>query len=283
MRDFPNIKEINQACEGCLLGKQHRQSFPSGKAWRAKELLELVHTDICGPMRTPSLSNNRYFILFIDDYTGMTWVYFLREKSEVFKIFKKYKNYVEKESGRSIKVLRSDRGKEYTSKEFDKFCEDEGVDHQLTVGYAPEQNGVSERKNRTVMEMARSILKDKNLPNIFWAEAVYTAVYLLNRCPTKAVENKTPIEAWSGQKPSAKHLRVFGCMCYVHIPAAKRSKLDEKSEKGIFLGYSSQSKGYRVYNLQTKKLIISRDVEFDENATWNWQEEKEERGNIIVP
>ena len=130
--------------------------------------------------------------------------------------------------------------------------------------------------------MARSILKDKNLPNIFWAKAVYTAVYLLNRCPTKAVENKTPIEAWSRQKPSAKHLRVFGCMCYVHIPAAKRSKLDENSEKGIFLGYNSHLKGYRVYNVRTKKLIIIRDVEFNESAAWNWQEEMEEKGNIIV-
>ncbi|TXG63370.1 hypothetical protein EZV62_010364 [Acer yangbiense] len=121
----------------------------------------------------------------------------------------------------------------------DDFCEDEGVEHQLTVGYAPEQNGVSERKNQTVMEMARAMLKEKGLPNTFWAEAVYTAVYLLNKCPTKAVQNKTPVEAWSGRKPFAKHLRVFGSICYVHIPKEKRSKLDDKTEKGIFVGYSS--------------------------------------------
>lgn len=92
------------------------------------------------------------------------------------------------------------------------------MEHQLTVGYAPEQNGVSERKNRTVMETARAMLMEKGLPNTFWAEAVSTAVYLLNRCPTKAVHDKTPVEAWSGRKPSAKHLRVFGCICYTHIP-----------------------------------------------------------------
>ncbi|KAL0318763.1 UNVERIFIED_CONTAM: putative mitochondrial protein [Sesamum angustifolium] len=169
-------------------------------------------------------------------------------------------------SGRSIKVLRSDRGKEYNNSEFDKFCEEEGIEHQTTVSYNPQQNGVSERKNRTVMEMARSMLQEKHLPKAFWAEAVYTAVYLLNRCPTKAVQNMTPIEAWSGKKPSAKHLRVFGSICYVHIPTEKRHKLEEKTEKGIFLGYSTQSKGYRIYNLKTKKLIISRDVEFDEDA-----------------
>lgn len=121
MRDFPCLKESNKACEGCLLGKQHRLPFPNDNAWRAKDLLELIHTDICGPMRTPSLENNRYFILFIDDFSRMTWVYFIKAKSEVFGIFKKFKALVEKQSGKQIKVLKSDRGKEYTSHEFDKF------------------------------------------------------------------------------------------------------------------------------------------------------------------
>ncbi|KAK4399006.1 putative mitochondrial protein [Sesamum angolense] len=125
--------------------------------------------------------------------------------------------------------------------------------------------------------------KEKHLPKVFWAETVYTAVYLLNRCPTKAVQNMTPLEAWSGKKPSAKHLRVFGSICYVHIPTEKRHKLEEKTEKGIFLGYSTQSKGYRIYNLKTKKLIISRDVEFDEDAMWNWDEEKVERQSVMIP
>ncbi|KAL0284007.1 UNVERIFIED_CONTAM: putative mitochondrial protein [Sesamum angustifolium] len=133
------------------------------------------------------------------------------------------------------------------------------------------------------MEMARSMLQEKHLLKAFWAEAVYTAVYLLNRCPTKAVQNMTPIEAWSGKKPSAKHLRVFGSICYVHIPTEKRHNLEEKTEKGIFLGYSTQSKGYRIYNLKTKKLIISRDVEFDEDAMWNWDEEKVERQSVMIP
>ncbi|KAK4388734.1 Retrovirus-related Pol polyprotein from transposon TNT 1-94 [Sesamum angolense] len=208
MTDLPQIQAVEGACEACLQGKQHKKSFPSGTSWRAKAVLELIHTDVCGPMRTPSHEQNIYFILFIDDYSRMTWVYFMREKFEVFKVFKKFKNLVEKQSGRSIKVLRSDRGKEYNNSKFDKFCEEEGIEHQTTVSYNPQQNGVSERKNRTVMEMARSMLQEKHLSKAFWAEAVYTAVYLLNRCPTKAVQNMTPIEAWSGKKPSAKHLRV---------------------------------------------------------------------------
>jgi transposase InsO family protein len=274
---LPKIEEKHEVCEGCALGKHHRQPFPKGVAWRAKRPLELVHTDVCGPMHTPSHLQNRYFILFIDDFTRMTWVYFMRQKSEVFTIFKKFKIFVEKQSGHFIKVLRSDNGKEYTSNEFDNFCEVEGVDRQLTVGYTPQQNGVSERKNQTVMEMAKSMLHEKKLPKAFWAEAVYTAVYLLNRCPTKAVWNMTPIEAWNGRKPSVTHLKVFGCICYAQVPKEKRRKLDEASEKCIFIGYSSQSKGYKVYNLKSKKVVVSRDVLFDENATWNWEKEEVER------
>nr|KYP53945.1 Retrovirus-related Pol polyprotein from transposon TNT 1-94 [Cajanus cajan] len=144
-RDLPSLKENNEACEGFLLEKQHRLSFSTSKALRAKDLLELIHTDVCGPMRTPSHTNNRYFILFINDFSRMTWVYFLKTKSEVFGIFKKFKALVEKQSGKQIKVLRSDRGKEYTSREFDKFCDDEGIERQLTIAYTPQQNGVLER------------------------------------------------------------------------------------------------------------------------------------------
>ena len=192
-------------CEGCALGKNHRLPFPKGVAWRAKEPLELVHTDVCGPMSINSNGGNRYFILFIDDFTRMTWVYFLKQKSEVFEVFRKFKLFVENQSGRTIKVLRSDNGKEYTSNQFTKYCEEEGIGRQLSVGYTPQQNGVSERKNRTVMEMAKSMIHAKGLLKSFWADTVHTAVYLLNRCPTKAVMDRTPTEAWSGRKPSVKH------------------------------------------------------------------------------
>ncbi|KAL0349434.1 UNVERIFIED_CONTAM: Retrovirus-related Pol polyprotein from transposon TNT 1-94 [Sesamum angustifolium] len=211
MTDLPQIQAIEGACEACLQGKQHKKPFPSGTSWRAEAVLELIHTDVCGPMRAPSHEQNRYFILFIDDYSRMTWVYFMREKSEVFK--KRVSN---------IKLLSVN----------------------------PQQNGVSERKNRTVMEMARSMLQEKHLPKAFWAEAVYTAVYLLNRCPTKAVQNMTPIEAWSGKKPSAKYLRVFGSIYYVHIPTEKRHKLEEKTEKGDLPRLQHTVK--RLQNLQPK-------------------------------
>ncbi|KAL4367990.1 hypothetical protein GQ457_05G026520 [Hibiscus cannabinus] len=232
--------------------------------------------------RTLSLGGNKYFILFIDDFTRMTWVYFMKEKSQVFKVFKKFKALAEVQSGCKLQKLISIRGKEYTSTKFDLFCEDEGIEHQLTVGYTPQKNGVSERKNRTVMEMARCMLMEKNLPKKFWAEAVRTIIYMLNRLLTKAVQDKTPVEAWFGRKPSAKHLRVFGSISYGHIPAQKRSKLDAKVDRGIFLGYDSQPKGYRIFNLDTEKIMISRDVEFNEDASWNWDEEKVEKRNYVL-
>ena len=173
-----------------------------------------------------------------------------------------------------MKVLRSDKGGEYNSNEFNKFCEDVGLDRQLTVGYTPQQNGVAERKNRTIEEMAKSMLHEKGLPRSFWGEAVYMAVYLMNRCPTKALENQTPFEAWSGRKPSVNHLKVFGCICFAHVPKEMRHKLDETSEKCIFVGYSSQSKGYRLFSLKKNKVIISRDVLFNEKEFWDWKEKK---------
>lgn len=152
--DLSLLQHQKSICEGCMLGKQHRNSFPKESLWRAKEPLQLVHTDVCGPMRTPSHNGNMYFLLFIDDFSRMTWVYFMKGKPEVLEIFKKFKRAVEIESGFKMKALRSDRGMEFNSQRFNKFCDEEGLKHQLTVAYSPQQNGVAERKNRTVMEMA---------------------------------------------------------------------------------------------------------------------------------
>ncbi|KAL6320112.1 hypothetical protein AAG906_004621 [Vitis piasezkii] len=257
VQGLPNtIEEKNEVCDGCALGNR----------LESKEGIGVSSHDICGPMSTPSQGNNKYFVLFIDDFTRMTWVFFMKQKSE--------------QSGCYIKTLRSERNGIYLS-QFGNFCEDEGVERQLTVAYTPQQNGVVERKNQTVMEMAKAMLYEKGLPKIFGLKRL-TLMYLLNRCPTKALLNKTPIEAWSGRKPSVRHFKVFGCLCYSQVPKERRSKLDETSEKCIFMGYSSQSKGYRLYNLKTNKLIISRDVIFDEKAAWNWEEGKILKKTILV-
>ena len=201
-----------------------------------------------------SLGKNNYFLLFIDDFSRKTWVYFLKQKSEVFEAFKKFKAAVENESGQKIKALRSDRGGEFTSKEFQDFCATSGIRRFLTVSRSPQQNGVAERKNRTILDMTRSMLKSKHLPKEFWAEAVDTTVYLSNRSPTRSVWGKTPQEAWSGRKPRISHLRVFGSVPHVHVPDERRTKLDDKSERYIFMGYSTHSKGTN-YTIQTARSL----------------------------
>ncbi|KAK4258396.1 hypothetical protein QN277_007851 [Acacia crassicarpa] len=271
---LPTINPPDQLCEACMRGKQHRIKFEVGKSWRAKRPLQLVHSDIAGPLDIPSLGGNKYYITFIDDFSRKAWVYILKEKSEALDKFKEFKAMAEKQSGQYLKVLRTDRGGEYTSKLFEAFCREHGIIHQLTAAYTPQQNGIAERKNRTLLDMARSMLKGKHIPRTFWAEAVQCAAYLLNRCPTKSVKYKTPDEAWSGRKPDVSHLRIFGCIAYAHIPDQKRKKLDDKGEKCIFIGYEQRSKAYRLYNPLTKKVVISRDVEFDEANYWKWSDEE---------
>ncbi|GLU17722.1 hypothetical protein SLE2022_340780 [Rubroshorea leprosula] len=268
--DMPVVNEDSGVCGVCQLGKQARLPFPN-KASRAVEKLQLVHSDICGPMKVSSLNESKYFLIFIDDFSRMCWVYFLKQKSEVFGVFVRFKALVENESGNTIKALRTDNGAEYTSNQLVEFLQKSGIHHQLTVTYTPQQNGVSERKNRSIMNMARCLLFEKGLPKTHWAEAVNTSVYLQNRLSTEALDNKTPFEAWFGIKPKIDHLRVFGCICYTLVPSAKRSKLDERSKVGIFIGYSSQSKGYRVLNLKTQEIETSRDVKFDEESAWDWK------------
>eukprot|EP00253_Pinus_taeda_P031858 PITA_31858 len=189
-----------------------------------------------------------------------TWVYFLKNKSEVFEKFRNFKALVENQSGLHIKVLRTDRGGEYISKEFLRFCRENGFHKQFTARYTSQQNGVAERKNRTIMDMVRSMLKAKHLPNDYWAEAIHCAIYILNRCPTKAVMNRVSEEAWSGRKQGVTHMKVFGCVAYAHIPDQLRRKLDSKGEKCIFIGYSEESKAYRLYIPSTKKFFVSRHV-----------------------
>ncbi|RVW98283.1 Retrovirus-related Pol polyprotein from transposon RE1 [Vitis vinifera] len=195
---LPELEVKPPTCVACQYGKQTRLPFPQNKAWRATQKLQLVHTDVGGPQRTSSLNGSKFYIAFIDDHTRMCWIYFMKFKSEVADIFWKFKAWAENQSKCKMQVIRSDNGTEYTLEKFNKFCEDAGIEHQLTTPYTPQQNGVVERKNRTLMEMTRCLLHEKGLPKKYWAEAAHTSVFLLNRLPTKALQQKTPFEAcWS--------------------------------------------------------------------------------------
>lgn len=253
------IDITKSSCTVCCEGKQCRLPF-NHIGLRSSEVLSVVHTDICGPMETESLAGSKYFLLFVDDYSRMIFVYFVKHKSEALTCFKDFKAKVENQTGKKIKTIRSDNGREYCNKDFDLYLQKYGINHQKTNPYTPEQNGLCERSNRTIVEKARCLLFDANLSKEFWAEATNTAVYLQNRIVANGLNGKTPYEMWTGNKPDISHLRVFGSVVMVHIAKERRHKWDRKSEKHLLVGYSENIKGYRVYNLRTKNIITSRDI-----------------------
>lgn len=244
---LPKINVPDKVCERCIISKQPRNSFKSHLPMRATGLLGVVHSDVCGPFEVPSIGGNKYFVSFVDEFSRMMWLYLIKTKGEVFEVFQKFKVMAEKQSGMSLKILRTDGGWEYTSNEFESFCVKHGIQHEITAPYTPQHNGLAERRNRTILNMARSMLKEKELPQSLWGEAVSTATYVLNRCPTKRLKSQVPEEIWSSRKPSIKHIRIFGSLCYKHVPDVKRKKLQDKSEMVVLVGYHPTG-AYRLYN-----------------------------------
>lgn len=263
-----NTDENRNNCIPCLKGKQTKHPFKS-IGTRASAPLEIIHSDLCGPMEVPSMGGARYFISFIDDYSRNVNVYFLKNKSNVKEIFQMYKNEMENHLERKIKILRTDNGLEYLNNQMFKYLTDLGIKHQTTVPYTPEQNGLAERMNRTLVERARCMLYDAGLSKQYWAEAVEAAAHIINRCPSRVIGHMTPMEKLTGNKPNISHLRIFGCKAMVHTPKEKRLKWDSKSTEMIFLGYCENTKGYRLLNPCTQKIIKSRNVIFLEDCFSN--------------
>lgn len=250
-------------CVICIEGKQTRRPFPDNGT-RAENILELVHSDVCGPFRVNSLGGARFFVTFIDDFSRKVFLIPLKSKSQVFDEFVKFKTFVENQTSHKIKVLRTDNGTEYVNKNFGDFLKKHGIKHQKTVPHTPEQNGVSERMNRTILDRTRCMLFESGLSANFWAEAANTAAYLINLVPCRG-KQQTPEEIWSGIKPDLSHLRVFGSKAMLHVPKVNRTKLQPKSKECIMVGYSNESKAYRLYDKSKRGTIVGRDVTFIED------------------
>jgi transposase InsO family protein len=182
---------------------------------------------------------------------------------------------VEKATGSNIIGLRTDREGEFTSNKFTKFCRENGIRRQLTVAFTPQQNGVAERKNRTIMNMICSMLSEKKVPKMFWPEAVNWAIHILNQSPTFAVKDKTPEKVWSGVKPSVEYFKVFGCLSHVYVSDNNRTKLDDKSRGYALLGVSVESKAYRLYDPMSQNIIMNKDIVFEEDKSWDWDKSHE--------
>eukprot|EP00795_Rhopilema_esculentum_P005567 gene5567-biopygen555 len=249
---------------GCAESKMSRKPFKSTEGIKTSRKLQIVHSDVCGPMSIQSFSGKRYFVTFIDDYSRCVKVYFIRKKSEVLKRFKEFEASATNEAACKIGTLRTDNGGEYVSNEFENLLKRKGIKHETSVPHSPQQNGVAERMNRTLVESAKAMMNHAGLSKTFWAEAVNTAAYIRNRVITSA-SGQTPYEKWYGKPPDVSHFRVFGCIAYAHIPEAERRKLDKKANRLRFLGYSANQKGYRLFDMQSKRIVIRRDVNFNEN------------------
>ena len=208
--------------------------------------------------------------------------YALKQKSEAFSKFCEWKALVEKSSGCKLKILRTNNGGEFMSSGFQNLFKAEGVRHELIVPKTPQQNGVAERQSRTLVESIRTMLIQAKLSQKFWVEVLNTASYLRNRSPTKVVDNSTPLEAWTGVKPDVKHLRSFGCTAYAHIPKDERKKLDSKARKCVFLGYGTETKGYRLYDCERQRVILSRGVKFNGSEFGNEKEPSDGTDKLIT-
>jgi len=249
-------------CKVCIQGKQTKTPFNKKSNFRSKELLNLVHSDLFGPVDTPSLGGSKYCATFTDDKSRYVEVYFLKSKDEVKDAFLTYKAAMEKITGHQIKTLRTDCGLEYCGEDFDNFLKNEGIRREKTAPYSPSSNGTSERLNRTLIEMARCMLIQSGLPISFWSEAVNTACYIRNRSPSRSLEDhKTPYEVMFGNTPCVSYFKIFGQKAFVLDMKHKR-KFDVRSKEHIFIGYSANSKSFRFFNPDTGAVIASRNAKF---------------------
>lgn len=263
-------------CEICLKNKMTNLPFHNNRR-RANDILEIIHTDVCGPLNPTSYKGERYFVSFIDDYSKIAQVFCIKHKNEVFSCFVEYVKRVQNITGKRVKEVRCDNGKEYLNKDFFNFVKQEGIYLKPAPAYTHELNGVAERYNRTIMERARCLLSEAEIDKSYWPECITAAAYLGNRLLTNVSLKKTPYEIFFNEKPDASNLQLYGSQVYVRIPDERRSsKLNPKAVKGILVGYTDM--GYKI--LIENKVIISRHVKFiNKTTTWIKVNEDEEEGS----
>src|SRR4051812_11390820 len=250
--------ESFDTCEPCLMGKMTKTPF-SGTMERATNLLEIIHTDVCGPMSVEARGGYRYILILTDDLSRYEYIYLMKHKSETFEKFKEFQSEAENQRDRKIKFLRSDRGGEYLSHEFGTLLKKCGIVSQLTPPRSPQRNAVSERRNRTLLDMVRSMMSLTDLPLSFWGYALETATFTLNKAPSKSIET-TPYEIWFGKKPKLSFLKFWGCDAYVK--KLQPEKLEPKSEKCVFIGYPKETIGYTFYLRSEGKIFVAKNGSF---------------------
>ena len=256
--------EKDRPCAACQAGKQVGGAHHSKNVMTTSGPLELLHMDLFGPVAYLSIGGSKYGLVIVDDFSRFTWVFFLQDKSETQGTLKRFLRRAQNEFELKVKKIRSDNGSEFKNLQVEEFLEEEGIKHEFSAPYTPQQNGVVERKNRTLIDMARTMLGEFKTPECFWSEAVNTACHAINRVYLHRLLKKTSYELLTGNKPNVSYFRVFGSKCYILVKKGRNSKFAPKAVEGFLLGYDSNTKAYRVFNKSSGLVEVSSDVVFDE-------------------
>ena len=265
VRGMPLVEFIRDGlCDACQKGKQKKVSFSKKLESSIDEPLQLLHMDLFGPVNVLSIARKRYCLVIVDDFSKFSWVYFLGSKDEASEIIINHIKQVNNHPDLKVRNIRSDNGTEFKNSTMKLFCEENGIMHEFSAPRTPQQNGVVERKNRSLIEAARTMLEESKLPTYFWAEAVNCACYTQNISLINQAKGMTPYQLFKRRKPTLNFLHVFGCKCYIlRNQPDHKGKFDAKADEGIFVGYSA-GKSYRVYNLRTNIVMESVHVVFDD-------------------
>ncbi|GKA31160.1 putative ribonuclease H-like domain-containing protein [Tanacetum coccineum] len=262
VRGLPSkIFENNHTCVACQKGKQHKASCKTKTVSSISQPLQMLHMDLFGLTFVKSLMKKMYCLVVTDDYSRFSWVFFLATKDETSEILKTFITDIENLIDLKVKVIRCDNGTEFKNKVMNQFCEMKGIKREFSVARTPQQNGVAERKNRTLIEAAKTMIADLKLPTTFWTEAINTGCYVQNRVLVIKPHNKTPYELFLGRKPALSFMRPFGCPVIDHL-----GKFNGKADEWFFIGYSTNSKAFRVFNSRTRIVKDNLHIKFSKET-----------------
>ncbi|GJU43900.1 putative ribonuclease H-like domain-containing protein [Tanacetum coccineum] len=266
VRGLPSkLFKNNQTCVACQKGKQHKASCKTKTMSSICKPLQLLHMDLFGLIFIKSINKKSYCLVVTDDFSRFSWVFFLSTKDDTPEILKNFITGIENQTDHKVKTIRCDNRTEFKNRIMNEFCEMKGIRREFSVARTPQQNGVAERKNRTLIEAARTMLEDSKLPTTFWAKAVNTACYVQNRVLVTKPHNKTPYELFLVRKPALSFMRLFGCLVIILNTLDHLGKFDGKSDDGFFVGYSINSKEFRVFSTRTRFVEENLHINFLEN------------------
>lgn len=250
-------------CDICFKSKQTRGVFPKSSN-KASVIFELIHVDLWGPYREPASCGAVYFLTIVDDFSRAVWIHLLLQKSEVKTVLPNFCKLVHRQFGHSVRAVRSDNGTEFLC--LSKYFTENGIVHHTSCVATPQQNGRVERKHRHILNVARSLMFQANLPIKFWGESVLAAAHVINQTPSSLLQGKSPYECLYGKPPSYERIKTFGCLSYAHKKSRDKDKFNTRSRRCVFVGYPFGKKGWKMYDLDSEEFFVSCDVEFIETS-----------------